>query len=204
MRNRRNNPDILRVELDAWGESWDVHSERPTQFGWPAIRGWPHGVDRARGCVAKYIITKELLDLLEKHKDEKGAAESIANMTGISVTTIGKMRRKVGHNYNASLNVWWRDRILDLLILSAREFSEKHGVQVQRGAVNKRQRQHLGLVNRPAGWWTEDAILDLLRSDEPTAKVARRLNCKPKTVRSLRYKIIRKAKSKGGQGRKES
>ena len=169
---------------DAWGDLWDVGSERSTPFGWPVLLGWPHGTRRGRGGSggAKIIVSDELARHLEQHRlDPKNLR------LPIGATSIKRLRRLLGHHRQIDRADWWQARLDELADLTLGVFAARHGCSV--AAASTARQAFFGSRQRPAGWWRDPTIAAILSADRPRAEIADALEISIGAVGRLRWAL---------------
>ncbi|MTK12667.1 MAG: hypothetical protein F8N39_11460 [Clostridiaceae bacterium] len=107
----------------------------------------------------------------------------------ISATTVKRLRRVLGHNWYEDGERWWLHRMHDLETLTTADFAVKHGVKVE--AVTYARLNLLGPRQRPAGWWHDPAVADLILSAQPRIYVAQMLDICASAVGKYRTMLRR-------------
>jgi hypothetical protein len=176
---------IDKIE-DAWGDEWDVREYRTTDHAFPVSLGWPHGHPRGRGGGGvRVIVTPQLAHHFEEHRLAPGElALPIGN------STIKRIRRLLGHHRQIDRAAWWEERVSDLTDLTIDEFTQKHSVSA--GAVANARHALFGHKLRPAGWWQQKDVADILMGDAPRSDIADLLEISVGSVGRLRWMLQKK------------
>lgn len=88
----------IKVIQDAIGEYWDVYEERTAQNKLYIYRGWQYGCTPANEGISpvfSYILTHELGEFIKANP-----IKYVHEQTGLTLSTIGKMRVQLGVNRN--------------------------------------------------------------------------------------------------------
>lgn len=167
--------------------TYDIREKRPTTHGWDLCLGWPTGIQRGKGGGGgpRVILTTDLVEYL---KMEKSSTKRID--LPIGKTSIARLRRLLGMNWQSDRAQWWEDRVDDLASLTLTQFSKRH--QVSTGATCTARQSIFGSTQRPEGWWLEYEILTLLAGDSPRIHIADQLDVSLGSVGRLRH-LVRKA-----------
>lgn len=172
---------VLRIVTDVWGDSWDITEERPTNYGWLLCLGHPTGRPRGRGAGGpQIVVTPELATYLDQHRRRPGAIRLPCGQT-----TVGRVRRLLGHNWAADEWAHWSKHLDDFLTMTLAEIAAKHGV-AESTALNY-QVLFFGHKTRSADWWRDPDVLELLEGNTPRAIVADRLDLSVGAVGRLRW-----------------
>jgi hypothetical protein len=157
----RRNPKIIGEVRDVEGSLWDVRQIRETKHGFDLLFGSPDShLGSYRGGLPRLIATQPLYDFWEANR---------AKHTGIIFdlpagrTTLKRLRRRLGFNFLDDLSDFWMERLDDLEKLTAREFSERHQVDID--VVFDTRLRLLGSMARDPGWWRKPRFLKILRSN---------------------------------------
>lgn len=177
---------IIDLVRDIFGDRWDVREYRETRYGFLIALGWPHGQPRGPGGTGgpRVVLTRPLVRLLEEYRDAPSRLD-----LPIGRSAIKRLRRLLGHHWYRDRAQWWEERIEDLSSLTLEEFARRHGVTPS--AVEEARLNLCGRKLRPAHWWIEPAIAQLIL-DGPMALAADRLDLTPSSIRRLRF-LLRKA-----------
>lgn len=171
-------PDPAPLTHDIWGDPWAVREGRQTALGWDVLLGRPYPT-RGRGGPSA-IVTRHLADYLETVRHDPQRAELALPL---GRTAIKRLRRLLGHHWQADRMAWWLDRLPDLADLTGAAFAARYGVS--EGAASEWRGALLGPRLRPAGWWQEPNIAEILTTWQ-TAAAADALGVAASSVRRLR------------------
>ncbi len=172
---------------DVDGSLWNVHEARATKYGFDLLFGFVANT-RITGKAAqrkpRLIATYELVAHWEAHRcEERVIFDLPANRTAIK-----KLRRKLGLNFYKDRRALWQRRIDDLKTLNMHQFAERYNVDC---VVAEDWRYRLvGRVARPAGWWKDPAVLEVLQSSLSTKEIAEKLNLCRDYAATLRRRVL--------------
>lgn len=175
---------ILYVAQDAFGDPWDIREERPTRHGWPLLMGWPHGIPRGPGGAGgpRAILTAPAVAYLESRRLRPAGID-----LPLGRTAVKRLRRVLGHCWQADTAAWYKARVADLATLTLPEFARRHG-----GTESAAEAWRLRLVGkllREPGWWRKGEARELLLSGAPRAYIAERLGVSVGAVGRLRWRL---------------
>lgn len=167
---------------DYWGDEWDVREYRRTDHGFRIALGWPAGIPRGAGGAGgpRAILTEPVVAYLADLRD---APQGIR--LPIGRTTLGRLRRTLGHHWRIDRAAWWESRVEDLSDLPLTAFAVKHGVSI--AAASYARSALFGAATRPAGWWRAPDVTEIILSDMPRAVVAESLDVSVGTIGRLRW-----------------
>lgn len=176
---------IIDTIKDAWGDDWDVREYRQTAHDFEIAFGWPYGSPRGKGGSGgvKVIVTPDLLDHFETYR-----LSPINLALPIGNTTIKRIRRLLGHHRQIDRAAWWEERIADLADLTLDQFAARHGVSV--GAAANARHALFGHTLRPAGWWRQKDMAEILLSATPRSDIADTLGISVGSVGRLRWCLM--------------
>lgn len=179
---------IMRVR-DVDGAYWDVYEARPSKHGFSVLYGLPVSeLGDLRGGNLQLIATHELVQFWEANITKR---DGIIFDLPAGRTTLKRMRRRLGFHWNDDMRQFWLDRIDDLRNLSAREFAERHGVNVD--LVFDSRLRVLGPVAREPGWWTNARTLNVLKWNVPLRVIGRELDISISHAKRLKSRALSKA-----------
>lgn len=185
---------------DAFGDEWAVREYRPTVHGFDIAFGWPADQLRSGGRLGgpKVILSDALVIYLATHRDQPKNIR-----LPIGRTTLKRLRRTLGHHWRIDRATWWEARSDDLSDLTIEQFCVKHNVST--GAVVNARHALFGPALRPAGWWREKEIAEVILADSPRAEIAEELGISIGSLGRLRWALKdRPAKSRSTISRSAS
>ena len=166
---------------DAFGDIWHVRQSRGTNHGFEIYLGRPREATGPSGSTV--ILTADLAAHLEKHRWSAFEAMDLP----LGGTTIGRLRRLLGHHRYQDAEMWWLERIQDLERMTIADFAARH--RVSTGAVSQARRALADVpAQRNANWWRTPEMVALWHSKQPTASIAAKLGLSAVTVRKYRAK----------------
>jgi hypothetical protein len=168
--------------IDVNGDLWDVRDVRDTKYGFDLHFGTPandHGA--FRGGMPRLIATRSLRTFWEVNRT-KGHGFLFDLPAGR--TTLKRIRKRLGFNYNDDVTEFWTERIEDLESLPVREFAEMHGV-VKKVAFERRLKM-VGKRAREIGWWRKPRVRKILLSDVTLSEAGRKLGISTSQSKRLR------------------
>jgi len=178
---KRKYPIVGQVR-DLDGDLWDIRDVRDTKHGFDLYFGTPandHGA--YRGGPPRQIATNALRKFWQVNRT-KGHGFLYDLPAGR--TTLKRVRKRLGFHYLDDLTEFWTDRIEDLGSLPAREFAEKHGVEVD--VAFERRLTMVGKRAREIGWWRKPKIRKILLSGLTLSQVGRKLGISISQSKRLR------------------
>ncbi len=173
---------IVGQARDVHGHLWDIRDVRETRHGFDLYFGTPaddHGV--YRGGLPRLIATKALYDFWDANRTR---SHGFLFDLPAGRTTLKRVRRRLGINFNDDVTEFWTDRLEDLEKLPAREFAARHGVVKQ--LTFERRRRMVGLRARPLGWWRTPETCAILLAKLTLVEVGRKLGIGTSHAKRLR------------------
>jgi hypothetical protein len=151
---------IFGQVTDVDGDVWDVRDARGTKHGFELYFGSPandHGA--YSGGLPRLIATRALWEFWDANRVK---SHGFLFDLPAGRTTLKRVRRRFGFNFDQDWEEFWEDRLEDLALLTPRKFAAKHGVTVE-NAFDRRTKM-LGTRARPIGWWRKPEIVAVLLS----------------------------------------
>ena len=163
----RKYPKLAEAR-DFEGRLWDVRGIRPTKHGFDLLYGTRSPAGSHCG-VPRLIPTRELLEFWDDNRTQLRLVYDLP----AGRSTIKRMWQEFEFNVNNDTSEFYAARILDLEVLTAREFAAKHGVAID--VARQRRHRIFGNSTRPLGWWRKPMFLKFLLSDMTLINVAGKL-----------------------------
>lgn len=128
---------IISQAVDVFDVLHDVRERRSTVHGFDLLIGWPEG-ERGPGYGGpKVILTPELAEHLERYRHEPAALN-----LPLGAGAVKRLRSLAGYHWRHDRELWWEERLSDLLDLTIEDFADRHGVSM--GAASKWRTRYIG------------------------------------------------------------
>ena len=170
---------------DFEGVLWDVRDIRNTKYGFDLLFGRPVPRQGKYNGPTHLIATRQLVDFWEANRTNH---DGVIMDLPAGRTTLKRMRRRLGFHYFKDLSRFWLDRIGDLETLPAREFAERHNIELE--VVFETRRKLLGNWARDPDWWLKPRHLKVLRSGITLREIGEELGISITHAKRLRDRAL--------------
>jgi hypothetical protein len=182
---KRKIPAPGRVR-DVEGSLWVVRERRDTKHGFDLLFGTPvHRAPSHQSVPPGLIATKALQDFWAANRTKH---DGILYDLPAGRSTLKRVRRRLGFHYHEDLSEFWTDRIEDLETLSARDFAERHNLDIS--VVFETRLKLLGKSARPLDWWRKPKPLKILQSNITLREMGEKLGISISQAKRLRDRAV--------------
>ena len=172
---------------DVNGTPWEVHEARATKHGFDLLFGFIANsrlTGRAKQKKQRVIPTQPLVAYWDAHRCDQPAIFDLP----VTREAVKLLRRELGFNFFKDRRALWQERTDDLKNLSMREFAQRYDVDQQ--IAEEWRLRIIGRIARPADWWKDPAVFDVLCSSLPIAQVAKKLGLSRRHAGQLRSRAL--------------
>lgn len=176
---------VVGEVIDVNGDWWDVRDVRSTRHGFDLCFGNPAN---ERGVfdsgLPRLIATKPLWDFWEANQTK---SNGFLYDLPAGRTTLKRLRKRLGFNFNEDRREFFMDRIEDLDSLRSSEFAVKHAVETH--VASGWRRRIIGLRTRKSGWWRKAKVRRILLSNLTLREAGRKLGIGISHAKRLRDRV---------------